>query len=199
MVILLPGRKVKVCFGNCLTESPAVKKSCNTTEMVASGTGIALNAEQWSAVKTHAALVSEALQAGTEDFSFKLSAQRKLHVRRMGKNLSVDIREFYKKDGEDAPGKKGVHLKGISVFRLELCLPCDELYRPAFIDLLSSDSNLVCAGINLQADQWEALVSATADIDAELQALGASASPKPQATTKGTHWCHRLSFNHTRP
>jgi len=51
---------------------------------------------------------------------------------------------------------------------------------------LTSDLSTLCAGINLQADQWEALVSATADIDAELQALGASASAKPQATTKGT-------------
>jgi len=87
------------------------------TEMSASGTGIALNAEQWSAVKTHAAVVSDALQTGTEDFSIELSAQRKLQVRRVGKNLSVDIREFYEKDGRDAPGKKGVHLKGNPVFR----------------------------------------------------------------------------------
>ena len=36
------------------------------------------------------------------------------------------------------------------------------------------------AGISLQADQWESLVGATADIDAELQAFGAPSTTKPK-------------------
>ncbi|KAK9909758.1 hypothetical protein WJX75_007053 [Coccomyxa subellipsoidea] len=103
--------------------------------------GIALTTEQWATVKASAAAVLKALEAETEDFTVELTAQRKLRVRLVGKNLCVDIREFYEKDGEDAPGKKG---------------------------------------ISLQADQWESLVGATADIDAELQAFGAPSTTKPK-------------------
>jgi hypothetical protein len=71
-------------------------------------TGIALTTEQWATVKASAAAVLKALEAETEDFTVELTAQRKLRVRLVGKNLCVDIREFYEKDGEDAPGKKGM-------------------------------------------------------------------------------------------
>ncbi|BDA42711.1 probable RNA polymerase II transcriptional coactivator KIWI [Coccomyxa sp. Obi] len=103
--------------------------------------GIALTKEQWGVVKSKAAEISEALETGTDDYEVELSAQRKLRVRLVGKNYCVDLREFYQKDGEDAPGKKG---------------------------------------INLKPEQWEALVNAAADIDAELQVLDASAKAKPK-------------------
>ncbi|CAL8467636.1 g7174 [Coccomyxa elongata] len=109
--------------------------------------GIALTKEQWGIVKSKAAEISEALETGTDDYEVELSVQRKLRVRLVGKNYCVDLREYYQKDGEDAPGKKG---------------------------------------INLQPEQWEALVTAAADINAELQGLNASAKTKPkQKDTSG--------------
>lgn len=152
--------------------------------MHVTSTGISLTPEQWAAVKGSAAAVSEALDAEEEDFTVDLSAQRKLRVRLVGKNLCVDVREFYEKDGEDAPGKKGV----IIFPCLLLCLShfCQSSGVCGASKICRLNGQCVWAGISLPAVQWEALVSATGDIDAELQALGASANHKPKESA-GAH------------
>ena len=51
----------------------------------------------------------------------------------------------------------------------------------------------VWSGINLQAEQWEALVNAAADVDAELDNLDSSANTKPkQKVIKGA--AYSLAF-----
>ncbi|XP_073243364.1 uncharacterized protein [Porites lutea] len=44
------------------------------------------------------------------DFVFQLTDKRRVSVRDFRGKLYVDIREFYEKDGEYLPGKKGISL-----------------------------------------------------------------------------------------
>ena len=69
--------------------------------------GILLTPQQWAAVTANAAAVAEALEGGVAEFSVVLGDMRQLRVREVGEKLTVDIREFYDKDGTPAPGKKG--------------------------------------------------------------------------------------------
>ncbi|KMZ60019.1 RNA polymerase II transcriptional coactivator [Zostera marina] len=41
---------------------------------------------------------------------FELSKNRKVSVKTLGNKILVDIREFYTKDGNTLPGKKGISL-----------------------------------------------------------------------------------------
>eukprot|EP00924_Labyrinthula_sp_SR-Ha-C_P006319 snap_masked-scaffold_31-processed-gene-3.23-mRNA-1 protein AED:0.11 eAED:0.11 QI:0/0/0/0.5/1/1/2/0/107 len=44
------------------------------------------------------------------DKTFKLSRKRKISVKKMNTTILVDIREFYTKDDEEKPGRKGISL-----------------------------------------------------------------------------------------
>lgn len=44
------------------------------------------------------------------ELSFDLSATKKVRVIKFKGRLLVDIREFYEKDGEELPGRKGIAL-----------------------------------------------------------------------------------------
>ena len=51
--------------------------------------------------------MAEALDGILPDFGIELGDMRQLRVREVGSKLTMDIREFYDKDGTPAPGKKG--------------------------------------------------------------------------------------------
>jgi hypothetical protein len=50
-------------------------------------------------------------QAGGKGDGWKLSDRKKVSVSQFKGNVYVDIREYYEKDGELLPGKKGIALK----------------------------------------------------------------------------------------
>lgn len=100
-------------------------------------TGIALTKDQWGIVKSKAAEVSEALETGTDNYEVELSVQRKLRVRLVGKNYCVDLREFYQKDGEHAPGKKGTFSSSTNcLVSLKMCRGCDHAANRAQLLLI---------------------------------------------------------------
>jgi Rieske Fe-S protein len=86
--------------------------------------GISLTPEQWATVKNNATAVSDSLQEGTIDFTVEMAGHRKLRVREVGSKVCVDIREYYDKDGEDAPGKKGI---------FSSCMQCAHLWLTAML------------------------------------------------------------------
>ena len=66
-----------------------------------------LTPAQWAAVTANASAVAQALGDDVAEFGAELGDIRQLRVREVGNKATVDIREFYDKDGTPAPGKKG--------------------------------------------------------------------------------------------
>lgn len=84
-------------------------------KMLPGSKGISLTTTQWAELKkiVERRVVEEAIgQAGSgiEGNLFQISATRKINVRLFGSNILVDIREYYEKDGQCLPGKKGISL-----------------------------------------------------------------------------------------
>jgi hypothetical protein len=69
--------------------------------------GIMLTRCQWDTVKDSRSSVAEAACGELAGLCVDLGEKRQLQVREAGKKLAVDIREFYDKDGDLAPGRKG--------------------------------------------------------------------------------------------
>ena len=84
-------------------------------QRLCSHAGIMLTPAQWAAVTAAAAAVAEALEGDVDEFGTELGDMRQLRVREVGNNATVDIREFYDKDGTPAPGKKGTFCDKICI------------------------------------------------------------------------------------
>lgn len=75
--------------------------------------GISLTTAQWEQLKKIAetGMVLEALkEPGSDGTVFDISPTRKISVRPFGSKVLVDIREYYEKEGQSLPGKKGISL-----------------------------------------------------------------------------------------
>lgn len=75
--------------------------------------GISLTIAQWEQLKKIAdtGMVLEALkEPGSDGKVFDISPTRKISVRLFGSKVLVDIREYYEKEGQSLPGKKGISL-----------------------------------------------------------------------------------------
>lgn len=82
-------------------------------QMMPGSKGISLTTTQWEQLNkvVDGGKVSEALKdPGSESTMFDLSSTRKIGVRLFGSRVLVDIREYYDKDGQSLPGKKGISL-----------------------------------------------------------------------------------------
>jgi hypothetical protein len=76
--------------------------------------GMSMTEAQFQGLCKHAEAVTRATQKPLDDFEesfFPLSPTRRITVRLYAGNVMVDLREFYEKDGEMRPGKKGISLK----------------------------------------------------------------------------------------
>lgn len=76
--------------------------------------GVALNQGEWRTLKNMFYDVDEKIiNAEAEDYNpLELSDKKQIRVTKFkGKFLLIDVREFYHKDGEKMPGKKGIALK----------------------------------------------------------------------------------------
>lgn len=72
--------------------------------------GISLPQEQFLKLEQHAQELTEALTDKNDGFSVALSNKRKASISSFSNKWGVDIREWYEKDGEEKPGKKGIFL-----------------------------------------------------------------------------------------
>eukprot|EP00216_Chloropicon_sp_CCMP2111_P002237 CAMPEP_0198240558 /NCGR_PEP_ID=MMETSP1446-20131203/5631_1 /TAXON_ID=1461542 ORGANISM="Unidentified sp, Strain CCMP2111" /NCGR_SAMPLE_ID=MMETSP1446 /ASSEMBLY_ACC=CAM_ASM_001112 /LENGTH=352 /DNA_ID=CAMNT_0043923297 /DNA_START=79 /DNA_END=1137 /DNA_ORIENTATION=+ len=72
--------------------------------------GISLNADQWRRLVSLAPDISQAFESDGSDYSEDLGNLRKVSVQPFKNSRLVNIREYYTKDGELAPGSKGIAL-----------------------------------------------------------------------------------------
>lgn len=82
--------------------------------------GLMLPLEEWALLSSQLPQLQQALQAGNLDMSVQLSGTRRATVSEYKKRVSVDVREWYDKDGELKPGIKGVSLAAEA---LQVCIP----------------------------------------------------------------------------
>lgn len=73
--------------------------------------GVMLTPSEWQVLASSLEVLRDALANATLDTVVELSATRKATISDYKKNaLSVDVREWYEKDGEWKPGQKGISL-----------------------------------------------------------------------------------------
>ena len=48
---------------------------------------------------------------GKDEITIKLEGKKKVSIRKFKGQIYVDIREYYEKDGEEKPSKKGISMK----------------------------------------------------------------------------------------
>ncbi|KAL4420823.1 hypothetical protein ABPG75_010479 [Micractinium tetrahymenae] len=74
--------------------------------------GLSLQAPAWAALEGQAAALSQAFEQRDDSFYVDLGGNKRASVSSYKGRCSVDLREYYEKDGEMLPGKKGVALSG---------------------------------------------------------------------------------------
>ncbi|KAG2493394.1 hypothetical protein HYH03_008522 [Edaphochlamys debaryana] len=72
--------------------------------------GIALSPADWATVAASVPAVSEALGRRDMGFSVQLSGSRRVSLSEFKGSLYVGVREYYEKDGQQLPGKKGLSM-----------------------------------------------------------------------------------------
>ena len=87
--------------------------------------GIMLTPQQWHAAMESAGSVAEAAQSKSAGLRVDLGNNRQLLLREVGKTLCVDVREYYDKGSELAPGKKGAACAlPFATYYLPIPCPC---------------------------------------------------------------------------
>ena len=71
-----------------------------------------LTQSQWDTVKDSCGSVGEAARGELAGLCVDLGDSRQLSMREVGRKLCVDVREYYDKAGDLAPGKKGASAHG---------------------------------------------------------------------------------------
>ncbi|XP_045131779.1 RNA polymerase II transcriptional coactivator-like [Portunus trituberculatus] len=66
---------------------------------------------------------SKRLKTDKGETYFELERNRRVTIREFKNKLFIDIREFYEKDGEYLPGKKGISLSAIQWNKLKSMVP----------------------------------------------------------------------------
>ncbi|KAL4451272.1 hypothetical protein ABPG77_009344 [Micractinium sp. CCAP 211/92] len=74
--------------------------------------GLALQEGSWRALEGHMGPLSQAFEQQDTSFFVDLGGSKRASVSAYKGRYSVDLREYYEKDGDMLPGKKGVALSG---------------------------------------------------------------------------------------
>ncbi len=85
--------------------------------------GLQMDSAQFQVLKEGASELSAALQAQNTEFELLLSPKRKATISSFKGRYSVDIREYFDKDGVLAPTQKGLSLNNEQWGKLEAALP----------------------------------------------------------------------------
>ena len=101
--------------------------------------GIALNKDQWHILEANIGDLSRALKNEDVEFSLELGKNRRAAVSDYKGKLSLDIREFYEKDGNVLPGEPSFaaeffhcHLQWSATYPLICTLICQIEYVSLF-------------------------------------------------------------------
>ena len=100
----------------------AVTSLQKNSERLPGKKGIMLTPTEWQNLVSSFSALSGALSNSSLDFVAELSNSRKATISDFKKDaLSVDIREWYEKDGESKPGQKGISLNSDA---FQVRMPC---------------------------------------------------------------------------
>jgi hypothetical protein len=72
--------------------------------------GLSLNPAQWSALRASLVSLSDALGRRDETFVADLGSGKRVSISSYSGKWLVDLREYYERDGQMRPGKKGISL-----------------------------------------------------------------------------------------
>eukprot|EP00890_Picochlorum_soloecismus_P006803 jgi/Picsp_1/948/NSC_04432-R1_transcriptional coactivator p15 len=117
--------------------------------------GMSMTESQFQALCKHAENVSRATQKHLDDLEetlFPLSPTRRITVRVYAGNVMVDLREFYEKDGEMRPGKKGISLKVEQWNELCKCIPVLSPHIDRPLQVGGAQASVMAEGQNATAE-----------------------------------------------
>ncbi|KAK9816898.1 hypothetical protein WJX72_006917 [[Myrmecia] bisecta] len=72
--------------------------------------GISLSLDQWAKLRGSAADVSKAADDCDLEYALDLASMRRVTITEFKGRVLIDLREFYEKEGQQLPGKKGIAL-----------------------------------------------------------------------------------------
>lgn len=72
--------------------------------------GISLSSQQWHTLSSNLTNINTALDAKDEAYFCELGSKKRAGVSSFRGKMMIDVREYYEKDGEMKPGKKGISL-----------------------------------------------------------------------------------------
>jgi len=72
--------------------------------------GISLSSQQWHTLSSNLTNINTALEAKDEAYFCDLGSKKRAGVSSFRGKMMIDVREYYEKDGEMKPGKKGISL-----------------------------------------------------------------------------------------
>ncbi|PSC71273.1 transcriptional coactivator p15 [Micractinium conductrix] len=78
--------------------------------LLPSAKGLALQAGGWTALEAALPALSQAVEAGDDSHFVDLGGSKRASISSFKGRFTVDLREYYEKEGEMKPGKKGVAL-----------------------------------------------------------------------------------------
>lgn len=86
--------------------------------------GISLHAQdQFSKIQENAGEITAALEEQNEAYELILTDKRKVNISKFTGKATVNIREYYEKDGKQLPGKKGIMLSADLWTKLRSAFP----------------------------------------------------------------------------
>ncbi|KAL0050327.1 hypothetical protein WJX82_009110 [Trebouxia sp. C0006] len=90
---------------------------------LAPGKGVSLQVIMWNELTANLDAIATAISDEDTDYTCKLPKNRQVSVKQFKGKLQVDIREYYEKDSELLPGKKGIALDLSQWDRLVTAVP----------------------------------------------------------------------------